>query len=95
MAYFYSAEKNNVLKVNVKDYEPMKDTNILSSEGVDQEDIKIIVDYFNNSTKDKRLTKEQFSQLYNKLRDEDPKRLENIGDIIYNAFDANKVINIS
>lgn len=93
MSYFYSQEKNEVLKIVVPEgYSPVKmDQDSVLYDGIDESDIKVILENFEKLADDGKLNKIQFSKLYNILREEDPKRLEIIGDIIYSAFDYNNV----
>ena len=94
MSYFYSQEKNEVLKIVAPEgYSPVKmDQDSVLYDGIDESDIKVILENFEKlADHDGKLNKIQFSKLYNILREEDPKRLEIIGDIIYSAFDSNNV----
>lgn len=59
--------------------------------GFNTDEIEEITKKFHELDNDK-LTKQQFIKLYNELRSEDAERLEKISEIVYKAFDADKVI---
>lgn len=72
----------------------LKENSVISNysdTGFNSSEEQLITEKFNKLTQDGKLTKTQFTDLYNDLRTEDPERLEKITEVIYNAFDTNKV----
>lgn len=93
MAYYYCPLTRTVYEVHIEGLIPLqcKKENYTFFDGISENEANKIKEKFNKIARNRKLNKEQFIELYKQVKDEDPERLEKVAEIIYTAFDTNKV----
>lgn len=90
MTYFYCPKDQTVVKFLLS---KIGLTDKFVFDGINENEVNRIKEKFDKIAKNGKLNKEQFSELYKLVKDEEPQRLEKIAEIMFTAFDYNKVKN--
>ena len=88
MTYFYCPKERTVVKFILSKI-GLADKFVF--DGINENEVSKIKEKFDNIAKNGKLNKEQFSELYMLVKDEEPQRLEKIAEIMFTAFDYNNV----